>query len=334
MPVYRCASCGLVGEEVTHAAGTKLPCAKCGTDCMLFSTAFYIERLVERYVATRRELETLKVAIANPVEEASPESIASPSPAALQLEDLHNSNQLATEIQHRPLSDWFKARQITVAADLHAVDTTGFFDEAAREIGDHHEALAGLLEQIRFAYRREFTWLTADLSDYDPLVRQNVLGFCRELYSQTLFARYSFKNQTQTLSLGIQPAKAVRAFFMGEWLEWYALTTVLRLCIEHGREFSCARRLAIALQNSEPRELDVAALISGRTLLVIECKTGEFRSEIEKYVKLRQRLGIDRTQFIICSPELTNEQAAGLGTMYGLTFANLASLKTHLRVFM
>ena len=160
---------------------------------------------------------------------------------SLQLDDLHNSNQLATEAQHRPLSDWFKARQIAATHDLSAVDTTGFFDEAAREIGDHYEALAGLMEQIRFAYRNEFTWLNVDLSNYDPLVRQNVLGFCRELYSHTLFARYSYKQQTKILGLGIQPAKAVRAFFTGGWLEWYALTTLLSLCMEHGHEFSCAR---------------------------------------------------------------------------------------------
>lgn len=247
---------------------------------------------------------------------------------------MHNSTQLATEAQHKPLSEWFRARQITVTHDLHGVDTTGFFDEAAREIGDHYGALAGLMDQIRFAYRREFTWLNVDLGQYDPVVRQNVLAFCRELYSQTLFARYSFKKQTQTLGLGIQPAQAVRAFFTGEWLEWYALTTLLALCLAHGREFSCARGSVITLQNAETRELDVTVLIAGRTLLVIECKTGEFRGEIEKYVKLRQSLRIDRTQFIICNPELTDEQADGLGAMYGLTFVNLPSLRTHLAVFM
>jgi hypothetical protein len=276
----------------------------------------------------------MKVAITNPAEETSPDDASPVVVTSPQLDELHNSNLLATEAQHKPLGDWFQARQITATHDLNAVDTTGFFDEAAREIGDHYDALAGLMEQVRFAYRKEFTWLEVDLGKYDPLVRQDVLGFCRELYSQTLFARYSFKQQTKVLSLGIQPAKAVRAFFSGGWLEWYALTTLLALCMKHGREFSCARGTVIALQNSETRELDVAALVSGRTLLVIECKTGEFRSEIEKYVQLRKRLGIDRTQFIICNPDLTDEQAVGLGAMYGLTFVNLASLRTHLGVFM
>jgi hypothetical protein len=300
---------------------------------VLFATAFYVERLTERYLAARRELETLKVAINNPAEESSPDDAAT-APAALQLDDLHNSNQLATEAQHKALRDWFAARQLATTHDLNAVDTTGFFDEAAREIGDHYKALSGLVEQIRFAYRKEIAWLNVDLSQYDPLVRQNVLGFCRELYAHTLFARYTFKQQTKTLGLGIQPAKAVRAFFTGGWLEWYVLTTLLSLCMKHGREFSCARGMVISMQNGETRELDVAALVSGRTMLVIECKTGEFRSEIEKYVQLRKRLAVDRTQFIVCNPELTDEQAAGLGAMYGLTFVNLASLRAHLTVFM
>ena len=66
---------------------------------------------------------------------------------------------------------------------------------------------------------------------------------------------------------------------------------------------------------------------------MIECKTGEFRSEIEKYVQLRKRLGIDRTQVIVCNPDLTDEQATGLGTMYGLTFLNLRTLRAHLAAF-
>jgi hypothetical protein len=334
MPVYRCAACGQVGEDTAAPAGSKIPCVRCAADCTLFATPFYVERLVERYLAARRELEALKSAVNNPAEELSPDDASTSLPTALQLNDLHNSDQLATEAQHKPLSDWFKARQITAAHDLHAIDTTGFFDEAAREIGDHYEALAGLMEQIRYAYRREFTWLNVDLSQYDPLVRQNVLAFCRELYGHTLFARYSYKQQTQVLGLGIQPAQSVRDFFTGGWLEWYALTTLLALCMKHGREFSCARGSVITAQDGETRELDVVALVGGRTLLVIECKSGEFRGEIEKYVKLRQRLGIDRTQFMICNPELTDDQATGLGAMYGLTFVNLASLRTHLGVFM
>jgi hypothetical protein len=39
---------------------------------------------------------------------------------------------------------------------------------------------------------------------------------------------------------------------------------------------------------------------------------------------------MDRTQFVICNPELQADQLAGLSRMYDLTFMNLGSLRAHL----
>jgi hypothetical protein len=329
MPIYRCTACGFIGEDQSAAAGTKLPCARCGTASALFATPFYVEKLVERYLGTRRELEALKAAMASPEEESSPPGTDSPAPNSLNLDELHNTALLATETQHRPLLDWFKALQIGATFSLEGVDTTGFFDEAARELGEHYPVLNGLMEQVRFAYRKDFSWINVDLAKRDPDTRQQLLMFARQMYGHTLFSRYSYKKQTQVLGLGMQSAPSVRNFFMGAWLEWYALTTLLHACIQGKREFSCARNVHLALQDGGARELDVAALVSGK-LVVIECKTGEFRGELEKYVKLRQRLGVDPDRFIICNPDLPDEQAAGLGPMYSLTFVNMRSLRTHL----
>jgi hypothetical protein len=329
MPIYRCSACGFVGEE-TAAPGEKRPCARCGTASTLFDTPFYVQKLTERYVATRRELEALKLAAANPEEESSPGEAAQSASRALLADDLHNTDLLATESQHRPLRDWFGARHIGATFVLDAVDTTGYFDEAAREIGEHHGILAELVERVRFAYRKEFSWINVDLSTCDPAVRDGVLAFSRQLYSHTLFSRYTYKKQTQQLGLGIQPAVVVREFFLGAWLEWFALATLLQVCVDKRRDFSCARNVTLALPNAEKRELDVVVLVGNRTPVIIECKTGEFRSEIDKYAKLRQRLGLDRSQFIICNPELPDDQLAGLGSMYDLTFVNLGSLRAHL----
>jgi hypothetical protein len=180
------------------------------------------------------------------------------------------------------------------------VDTTGYFDEAAHEIAAHYEALRGLLEQLTFGYRREFKWINVDLADRTRKVRDGILGFCRELYGHTLFSRYSYDRQAQVLGLGIQPA--------------------------------CARSVTLAMQEDVKRELDVMVLLSGRTPLVVECKTGEFRADIDKYARLRKRLGMDRSQFILCCPDLPDDQLAGLGSMYELTFVNLAGLNAHLEI--
>jgi len=330
MPIYRCTACGFIAED-SGPPGSKLPCGKCGAPSTLFATPFYVQKLVERYQASRRELDALKLAVASPEEESPPTTEDQPFAGSLRLDELSNTDLLATETQHQPLHDWFRARQIAATFTLDAVDTTGFFDEAARAIGDGHDLLDGLLEQIRFAYRKEYSWLNVDLSKHDPAARERILAFCRQLYGYTLFGRYFFKKQTQLLGLGIQPAPVVRNFFLGAWLEWFALGSLLQLCVTKQKNFSCARNVSLALQNGETRELDVAVLLGGRTLFVIECKTGEFRADIDKYTKLRKQLGLDATQFILCNPDLPDDQLAGFGKMYGLSFVNLQTLRSHLK---
>ena len=73
------------------------------------------------------------------------------------------------------------------------------------------------------------------------------------------------------------------------------------------------------------------SLPQGQAPIYIECKSGEFRRDIDKYLRLRKRLGLERSRFIICAADLTDEQAAGLTAMYELTFVNLPSLGTHLQ---
>src|SRR3546814_1432477 len=116
-------------------------------------------------------------------------------------DDLSNTELLATEAQHKPLRDWFGARQIDTTADLSAVDTTGYFDEAAMAIGEQHGLLAELIEQVRYAYRQNFSWVKLSLAKHGRADRQRILDFFRQLYGHTLFTRYVVKKQTQDLEL-------------------------------------------------------------------------------------------------------------------------------------
>src|SRR3546814_20608477 len=120
MSIYRCASCGFIAEA-TAAAGEKVSCGKCGTSSTLFGTTFYVQKLVERYLAVRRELEALKQTMTDPDSETS---VAEDRSAAglLNADDLNNTDLLATDAQHKPLSDWFGARQINTTGDLPAVE--------------------------------------------------------------------------------------------------------------------------------------------------------------------------------------------------------------------
>ncbi len=329
MPVYRCNRCGRVAEEAGLAAGTRLACGQCQAPVTLFTTTFYIEKLIERYASVRRELEVLKQ---QEDDEAAP-SPASPEasvPADLQLlkDQLQNTQLLATEAQHQPLQAWFAAKHLQCRVDLAQVDTTGFFDEAALLLGEHYEVLRAPLEHIRHAYRQEWTWVNIDLGNQPAQSKTTLKSVLRELYGHTFFTRYSYNKQKDSIGLGLQAAKPVRRFFDGGWLEWWTLMRLLDYLLGKGLEFSCARGLQIESSN-DLRELDVVFLVRNEFPLVIECKSGEFRTDLEKCSNLRKRLGLHRGQFLLCNPDIDEEQAAGLAAMYGLTFVNLRTLIPH-----
>lgn len=333
MPVYRCANCGFVAENPLAIVGARIPCEKCSTQTVFFATPYFIQKLAERYLAARRELEALRQLEESPDQEVPDSAAAAPVPVEQPhlKTDLYNTSGFATAAQHQPLQNWFAAKQINATFDFTLADTSGFFDEVAQEIGDNYEMLSGPIEQVRYAYRKSFSWVNLNLGNRSAEEGQFINAFFRKLYGYTLFSRYAYQKPKKSLGIAVQPALAVRAFFEGGWLEWYAFMSMLTLCADRTRKFSCARSVKIEFQNEESRELDVAFLIEGQPPIFVECKSGEFRGDLEKYLKLRRRLGVDRSRFIVCSPDLTVEQAMGLTAMYELTFVNLAILKEHVR---
>ncbi len=92
---------------------------------------------------------------------------------------------------------------------------------------------------------------------------------------------------------------------------------------------SCLRNLSVTFPNEDAHELDVFFLINGTLPLCIECKTGEFRKDIEKYSTLRKRLKLEETQFLICVIGLSQEQTQGLSSMYDVTFVNEKNFLQH-----
>ncbi|MDR3370825.1 hypothetical protein [Rhodoferax sp.] len=83
--------------------------------------------------------------------------------------------------------------------------------------------------------------------------------------------------------------------------------------------------------NEDLHEIDVMALVDGQTPIYIECKTGEFRRDIDKFLRLKKRLNLNRSQFIVCASDLTEELAIGLTAMHDLTFANHSTLPAKLQ---
>ena len=303
---------------------------------MVYGTVFYVEKLVERDFSALREVAALQQPD-KPADDStsacSGESVSAQATSAETLSgiDPNNTTLLTTVEQHAPLQAWFSARKIEARFDYALVDTSGFFDDAARMLGEGHALYAELIDRVRFAYRKSHGWINLELGNLSQKEAQAINTLCRQLYSHTFFARYHYQKPEKIVRLTLQTAPAVRQFFEGGWLEWYAFIELLTQLRQRGRPASCARSVKVVFPNEDLHELDVIALPEGQAPICIECKSGEFRRDIDKYLRLRKRLGIDRSRFIVCTTDLNDEQAAGLTTMYELTFVNLGSLGRHLQ---
>ncbi len=327
MPIYRCNKCGLVSENTLAPVSSKTDCERCGTPSTVFNSVYYVEKLVERYVAALREIEALKRPDKEAMDSAPDPGANQPPPDQSLLSlDIHNTSILATAQQHAPLKAWFAARQIDAKFDHTLVDTSGFFDDAAKLIGERFVLFGELVDRIRYAYRNSHGNVSIEVGSLSQKDSQAINALCRQLYSHTFFSRYHYQKPEKIIRLTLQSAPAVRQFFDGGWLEWFAFIELIGQLKETKRSFSCARSVKVVFPNEDLHELDVMVLPEGQAPICIECKSGEFRRDIDKYLRLRKRLGIDRSRFIICASDLSDELASGLSAMHELSFASLNTL--------
>lgn len=146
-----------------------------------------------------------------------------------------------------------------------------------------------------------------------------------------MLARCHYHKADKTLHLQLQQAQPVRQFLNGGWLEWFALGELLHAAAQRGAHyrFACARNIEITLAADEKHELDVMYLPLGKIPLIIECKSGEYRRDLDKYLNLRKRLDLPPSHYLILATDLSHAQANSLSAMYQLTFVTPDRLLPH-----
>ncbi len=326
MSISRCNKCGSLAEHARELVGSQQDCGQCGTSTLIYDTLFFVKKLSGMYFEQRKELHELRTH-SSTSDQVTTTPVASENPH--DNFDIHNSDLLSSVAQHDPIINWFKTKNIKASANINAVDTTGFFDEAAVAIGSDYALLGEVCERIRYAQQKEYT---SNLIYLDKKTKDDAKAleiFIQRLYDHSLIARCISNKKEKNIRIVLQNAPSVRRFFAGDWLEWYALMVGLRVCQERNIEFSCARNMTLSFLPDEKRELDVFFLINKTQPVYIECKTGDFRQDLDKYVALRKRLGMEQKYFILCVADLEIEQAKALTAMYDMTFVNTQTLGQH-----
>lgn len=195
MPIYRCNQCSFVSEDAryTHRHSRSL-WTLWQPQYGLRHQGSTLKSLLSDIAL--REVNALQQADKPNTDEAETQTTAeesTPPTSALASIDPSNTAMLATAEQHAPLLTWFAARQIEVRFDYTLVDTSGFFDDAARMLGDRYELYAELIDRVRFAYRKSHTWISLELSKLSQKTHKQSTHYAVRLYSHTFFARYHYQ---------------------------------------------------------------------------------------------------------------------------------------------
>ena len=277
--------------------------------------------MLARYRAKSKELKTLN-------QQNSPLD-ASPSETDKQIPitdiDLFNTTALASRQQNEPIISWFEKRNIDIEINHQAVDTSGFFDEVAIQLGENYETLKFVSGQIKYAQGKGFSSAKIELKNKAKKEVAEITQFCALLYEYSFVARFNNVKNENTIWLTLQTATAITRFFNGIWVEWFVLMKLLVFFHDKNIPVTCMRSLKVKFPNENANEIDVFFLV-GDVSICIECKSGEYRKDIQKYSRLRNQLKLDKGSFLLCAIDLDAEQMQGLNSMYDITFVNVHSL--------
>jgi len=313
MAIFRCNQCGYLREVPNQHIGKKVKCPACQKVTPIYDTLALVKKLLEKYFSMQKEFLRLQKSLP---------AIKNSDDINKRSMDIFNTTAMTDQQQYQPILDWFKNKHIQLNVDEDAVDTTGFFDEVAVKLGDNYDLLKVVSDKIKRTQKKGYTNVTLYLSNYNQQEAALINEFCQELYEYAFVAKCFVNRSQNKIHLTLQTAQPIVNFFNGEWLEWFAFMKLLAFCHERQMSFAGLRSFHIQFPNNEKNELDTFFLINGVMPIFVECKSGEFRPFIDKYVKLRKRLKMDKKQFFMLVLGLSDEQMQGLTRMFDISFVN------------
>ena len=326
MAILRCNSCAYLREVPNEHAGKTVKCPVCEHASPIHDTVSFVKKVLEKYGVLSVKYRELEQSL-NPEPDAVSNKYRLHQDGEI---DLHNTDVMGNSMQYQPIISWFERNNIQVTVNAQALDTQGFYDEVAIEIGDNFEVLQDVLDKIRKTQRNNYTSVVLNLSNHSQTQIKTITGFCKNLYEFSFVAKYFYNKNEKRIHLNLQSVPNVVRFFNGEWLEWFVFMKLLKHFYESKGLFSCLRSFDIQFANEDKYEVDIFFLINSKIPVFIECKSGDFRSFIDKYSKIRRRLDISKENFFLLVLGISDEQIAGLTKMYDITFVNEKSFISHI----
>ena len=340
MAIFRCNKCAHIREVGSAYIGKSVKCPKCHQITPIYDTVTFLRAVIQKYTALKiKHLQQLKI---KHLQQLSSEDGSANENEQLRLIDentlfteidIHNTKYLTQPNNLEPIIQWFEQRKIQTNINPDAADTTGFFDEVALLMGSNFSVFDCVISQIKYIQNqnKDYENVKVELAKKNPQETRQIISFCKELHDYSFVARYSHKKKDKVIYITLQKSRQIKRFFNGIWMEWFTLMKLLEFFKEQKIAPSCTMGLNITFPEGNSNEIDLFCLTEKNVPICIECKSGEFRRDIDKYQSLRKKLNIDKNQFVLCVFGLSQEQTQGMTSMYDVTFVNEASLIPHIQ---
>jgi len=326
MAIYFCKKCNVSKETKNEYIGKKSRCPVCDSSIMIYDTVQFVNQLARRYLLQGKELKLCKEKNNKEIEIKKPKQDNN-----LQNINIHNTKELITDNNYKSIKKWFQVHNLEIEMDKSSIDTTGFFDEIAVIIGDNYKVLKLVIEQIKYIQNKDYTNVKIKLENKSAKDIRAITSFCNELYKYSFIAKYFYDKKIKVVRLSIQQAPKIKEFFNGIWMEWFIMMKLLNLFKSNNLDISIIRNIKIKNKNGQFNELDIFLLTKDNTPIYIECKSGEFRQDINKYINLQQKLGLKKENFIICILGLSQTDSNGLTSMYDMKFIDENNIANYIK---
>lgn len=190
------------------------------------------------------------------------------------------------------LETWLDARGCRITELRKPTGMDAAADEIALFLGQHYAdlemayaALRGLLNP-----RRTNKWIQTD--DWPPAVISQAVQFGRKLKDNGFLAQFVYVSKNKTMLCEPVSDPRVLNFLDGGWLERWAahvMKTAISRQMGGWQDERLLQGVQIELPNHTEAELDVLANPAGDTVVWIECKAGNWQSDLHHYYELNQQ---------------------------------------------
>ena len=330
MAIYKCDICHHFQETSNEHIGKNAKCPKCQENGTILNTLSYIKEITANNLSLKKKLLEIDKRKEIDTSETNDDMLKVYDAIPIDDFDIHNTDIFSQKDHYAPIIKWFKERHIQANVNPKMMDTTGFFDEVAIYMGNNFNTIGSVVNQIRYIQNKKYDTVKITLSKNNNREIEQILEFCKMLHHYSFIARYNFQKKDKIIYLTLQSIPKIKNFFNGLWMEWFVLIQMISFFKEKNITLPIIRGVDITFQNQDKNELDIFFINNQGDPVCIECKTGEFRQDLNKYFSLQKKLNIKKENFLLCVFGLEEEQAKGLTSMYEITLVNESTLMNHI----